>query len=563
MSYSIIRIAKIKASGVTGIQIHDQREKDKVSHTNEDIDWTKTSENVSLLKQQERFRTVVSKRIDELDLKRQPRSDATVMCQCLITSDNAFFDKMSRQEQTEYFKKNLDFIKERYGEKNLVSATIHYDERTPHMHVNFVPVTNDGRLSAKDLFSPKSLRVLQDDYNRFVRENGYDLQRGEIDSKKKHLEVDEYKIETKYKELKAKEQELEKLEKVNKAVDLRAEKGKLTYSTKEVDAIKEQNRALKVANYSKDREIQELKNDLAEVSKRLLKTQNELKGTEHPLNRLKDLENENRALQSLKKSNKDIDKAMEQFDKMKERAYSFGNMLAECKEVYHSALDDREKLITRSSVCEKMVKDCDSKAADLKNLDRDISSSLAREITIKAELESLNGIFKKKAREDCQNRLEKQKSTTKGLIDRLQKDHCIKPEHISNKLTEYAEQKQNFIKEKIETMEKTDKVEQLVKQAVYSYKFHKPLSYCQQADLRDISDRIDARVKLRPDEERTFRLSQEDRKQLLKDYEGKVEPRIIEKCKGNFECQDEKERQARIKPIEHTQTESREWSMER
>ena len=96
MSFSICRIAKVKAGGVTGIQIHDRREKESVSHTNKDIDWSKTHENVDLLNQQEQFRTVVSNRIAELNLPKALRKDATVMTQCLVTSDSAFFEKMSR-----------------------------------------------------------------------------------------------------------------------------------------------------------------------------------------------------------------------------------------------------------------------------------------------------------------------------------------------------------------------------------------------------------------------------------------------------------------------------------
>lgn len=88
------------------------------------------------------------------------------MAQCLVTSDNKFFKNMSRQEQTEFFKKSLDFLENWYGKRNMVSATIHYDELTPHMHVNFVPITLDGHLSARDIFSPKELRKLQDDYNK-------------------------------------------------------------------------------------------------------------------------------------------------------------------------------------------------------------------------------------------------------------------------------------------------------------------------------------------------------------------------------------------------------------
>ena len=555
MSYSIFRIAKIKATGVTGIQIHDRREKDGISHTNEDIDWTKTSENIDLLGQKERFRTVVKNRIAELELKRAPRSDANVMCQCLVTSDKAFFDKMSREEQNEYFKKSFEFIKERYGEKNLVSATIHYDERTPHMHVNFVPVTSDGRLSAKDLFSPKSLRVLQDDYNRFVRENGYDLERGQIDSKTKHLEVEEYKIESKYKELKAKEKELEKLEKVDKIVDLRADKGKLVYSTKEVDAIKEQNRALKLKGYDKDIKIEYLENQLDRAEKKLIRVQEEMKDIKLPVERLKDLEIENRALEHLRNNDPNIDKALERFDKMKEQAYSFGNKLVECKEVYHTALDDREKLIARSSVCEKMVKDCDNKATDLSRLEKDISASMIKENALKSELEGLKGIFKKKAREDCQSQLEIQKSTTKELIDRLQRDHNTRLEHIPYKLTEYTEQKKNFIKEKVEVMKQTDKVEHISQQAIYTYKYHKALSDTQQTDFKDISNRINSKIKFRPGEEKIFRLTQDDRQQLLKDFEGNIEPRTIERCNANFERQDEMERQVKV------QTKIRSWEI--
>ena len=221
MSFSICRIAKIKSSGVTWIQIHDRREKG-ISHTNEDIDWNKTHENINLLEQQEKFRTVVKNRIEELNLNRAVRKDATVMVQCLITSDSTFFDKMNKDQQVEFFKKSYDFIKDRYGKKNMVSATIHFDERTPHMHVNFVPVTKDNRLSARDLFSPKQLRELQDDFNKYINDKGYDLERGKLDSKKKHLNVQEYKLETKFEELKNRESELDK-----KIKDLESERDTL------------------------------------------------------------------------------------------------------------------------------------------------------------------------------------------------------------------------------------------------------------------------------------------------------------------------------------------------
>lgn len=545
MSYSICRIAKIKASGVTGIQIHDKREKDGISHTNEDINWTKSSENIDLLQQKENFRTVVSNRISELDLKRRPRSDATIMCQCLITSDNTFFKNMSRHEQNDFFKQSLDFIKAKYGERNLVSATIHYDERTPHMHVNFVPVTEDGRLSAKDLFSPNSLRMLQNDYNRFIRENGYDLQRGEIDSKRKHLDVEEYKIETRYKELEDTKKEVDYLESINKSGILKAEKGKIAYSTKDVDAIKNQNKSLKISNIKKDSEIKELKGNVKTTLKKLVEAQGMLQDIQVPLMRLKDLESENKALQKMCELNPTIDKAMKKFNLMKEQSYVFGNKMLKCKELYHDSLAERESLINRTSSCVKMAKDCDKKAADVAKLQQDISFSVEKENAIRSELEGLRSMFKKKAREDCQKRLEKQENETCNLVDKLQKNYNTTPENIQQRIKDYLNQKNKFIEEKATVMEQTDKIEQTMRQTVYSYKYTKTLSDCQQVDLKEISDRINNKVPLRYGEEKMFRLTQDDRQKILKDFEGKVSPKTIEKCKENFEKQDLHEREQR------------------
>jgi chromosome segregation ATPase len=257
MSFSICRIAKIKSSGVTGIQLHDRREKG-ISHTNEDIDWNKTHENINLLEQQEKFRTVVKNRIEELNLNRAVRKDATVMVQCLITSDSTFFDKMNKDQQVEFFKKSYDFIKDRYGKKNMVSATIHFDERTPHMHVNFVPVTKDNRLSARDLFSPKQLRELQDDFNKYINDKGYDLERGKLDSKKKHLNVQEYKLETKFEELKNRESELDK-----KIKDLESERDTLKNDLNALkNDLKASKRELGMIDIAKD-EIKKLEQIVA------------------------------------------------------------------------------------------------------------------------------------------------------------------------------------------------------------------------------------------------------------------------------------------------------------
>lgn len=116
----------------------------------------------------------------------------------LFTSDNEFFSQLSEKQQKAFFSDCLKFAKERYGEKNIISATVHLDEATPHMHVDFVPLTANGRLSAKEVIgNRKELQQLQDDFFEKVG-RAYNLERGkrtDISNTeiKRHLTTAEYK----------------------------------------------------------------------------------------------------------------------------------------------------------------------------------------------------------------------------------------------------------------------------------------------------------------------------------------------------------------------------------
>src|SRR5690625_2758644 len=108
---------------------------------------------------------------------------------------------MSDLDTEYFFEDTLEFLKEEFGEKNLVYATVHLDEKTPHMHFGFVPITEDGRLSAKEMIgNKKQMSALQDKFNEFVNEKGYEMQRGEasIVSEREHQRVETFKKETDY-----------------------------------------------------------------------------------------------------------------------------------------------------------------------------------------------------------------------------------------------------------------------------------------------------------------------------------------------------------------------------
>ncbi|WP_347269382.1 MobV family relaxase [Bacillus sp. TL12] len=198
MSFAICRMQKFKIRDVKGIQIHNQREKE--SHTNPDIEKEQSHLNYDLHNDQyiDYLRTVKEKIEQNVETNRAIRKDAVVMCEFVVTSDRGFFERLSEEDldsQKEFFEEAYSFLKERYGEQNIVHAAVHLDEKTPHMHVGMVPVTEEKKLSAKQIFNRKELVSLQDDFHAHMVEKGFDLERG-VSSDKKHIETARFKALT-------------------------------------------------------------------------------------------------------------------------------------------------------------------------------------------------------------------------------------------------------------------------------------------------------------------------------------------------------------------------------
>ena len=132
----------------------------------------------------------INGRIKELGLS--PRKDAVVMNSFVLGSDKTFFDGLAKIEQYNFFSDCYKFFAERYGEENVIAAVVHLDETTPHMHMNLMPITPDGRLCSKQLFDKPQLQQLQTDFYEAVGKR-WGLQRGKEGSQKKHLSTAEFK----------------------------------------------------------------------------------------------------------------------------------------------------------------------------------------------------------------------------------------------------------------------------------------------------------------------------------------------------------------------------------
>ncbi len=204
MSYAIIRNEKLTRAQAMGAYKHNERK--TKNHINKNIDSSKTELNYYLKKNELSYIKEFDRIKEKYDLKGQIRSNSNIMCEMVFTSDQKFFAKIGYEESKRYFEESYKFICEykNLGEQNIISAVVHMDEDTPHMHLLFIPVihTTDkqgnkiDKVCCRDFWKGKnSYRDLQNAYFKHISEKGFKLERGELVevTNREHYSVQEYK----------------------------------------------------------------------------------------------------------------------------------------------------------------------------------------------------------------------------------------------------------------------------------------------------------------------------------------------------------------------------------
>ncbi|PWX45548.1 MobV family relaxase [Clostridium perfringens] len=194
MSYLVCHFGKYKSSNVFGLQKHNQREND--NYSNMDIDKARKSLNYDLINKgninySKKIKTIIEANRAS---QRAIRKDATVYCECIVSSDSSFFERLTEDKQKKFFEVALDYLKDKIGAEFFVSANVHFDETTPHMHVGFVPIIENS-LSAKKLIDRKFLREVQEQLPAYLKSHGFEIERGIEGSKRKHKDTKELKKE--------------------------------------------------------------------------------------------------------------------------------------------------------------------------------------------------------------------------------------------------------------------------------------------------------------------------------------------------------------------------------
>ena len=175
-NYAIMRIEKRKLGAVGRIERHHERKKTEYK-SNPDIDMERSRFNYYLSEPAGSYRSMILERIKEAGAKM--RKDSVVLQDCFIGATPEWIRSKPPETQRDYFETAFRFFEETFGKENIISAVVHMDEATPHMHLCFVPITKDNRLSSKELIGgPQGLSKLQDQFYEHMSARFPKLDRG-------------------------------------------------------------------------------------------------------------------------------------------------------------------------------------------------------------------------------------------------------------------------------------------------------------------------------------------------------------------------------------------------
>ena len=243
MSYAIIRNEKYKQENLAGLYKHNERK--NTNYSNKDINKNNSIKNYSIKKCNTTYSNALRILIQENNLQGRIIKTTNVVCELIITSDKEYFERIGEEETKRYFQTAYNFVAsyKNLGEKYILSAKVHMDESTPHMHLVFVPVvhTKDKKIgqpiekiACSEYWKGKdSYRQLQDSFYKYVRENGFELERGKS-SNVEHISTEKFKQITGYDNIKYElmHEQIKPVETQNMALIVQQNKELVEYTNK-------------------------------------------------------------------------------------------------------------------------------------------------------------------------------------------------------------------------------------------------------------------------------------------------------------------------------------------
>lgn len=294
MSYAIIRNANHKMNAVPLLERHNERR--NKNYSNKDIDLSRSSENFHLKKieaatYQQEFERIRQKHNLKGNLRLTGEKQSNVMCEFVITSDKEFFERLGTERTRKFFEDAYNFVTAKVGEDFVVSAVVHLDEATPHMHVTYIPVINGKdrkgnqckRINCSEFWKGRdSYSRLQDEYYDFITARGYDLERGVKGSTSEHLSVAEFKLKKTEEQIADLEKQISEVESVDEIKSANLPLNKVAISKPDYENListakhyvsarksEEENISLKAENLSLKNKNEKLRKESDRISNQL------------------------------------------------------------------------------------------------------------------------------------------------------------------------------------------------------------------------------------------------------------------------------------------------------
>lgn len=190
MNFTVLHYDKAKKGSSGGLSKHIDREQKSFS---QNIDTDRTHLNFSLVEKNGSIDEMANQRIKQgYTGSKKVRSDAVTTCRFILSGSHEKMKELSRDEVKEWAYDSYKFFEQRHGKENIIRADVHLDEKTPHMHLVVVPLTENGILSAKQFYGDKQkMKELHTSYADEVGQK-YGLVRGLEGKNRKHVTTQEY-----------------------------------------------------------------------------------------------------------------------------------------------------------------------------------------------------------------------------------------------------------------------------------------------------------------------------------------------------------------------------------
>ena len=198
MPYAILRFEKRKGGPASALERHHERKKKQYA-SNPDIDRERSHLNYHLVEPTLKYYGEIQTRIEKAQRenpKCKVRKDSVKFIDTIVTATPEYLASLPPDKVRRYFERALEFLQQEVGAENIFSAVVHMDERNPHMHLCFVPLTKDNRLCAKEVMGGRDKLIQwQDKFHDYMAQEFPQLERGQAAAvtKRKHVPTWLYK----------------------------------------------------------------------------------------------------------------------------------------------------------------------------------------------------------------------------------------------------------------------------------------------------------------------------------------------------------------------------------